>query len=194
MTILRKIIVFFTYMTIANIIIVDGQVSQQCPPHIEIYPCTCSIKKNGLDVICELTDFNNISKAMDSLKKRQNSVIFYLKLRHNNLPKLPGFVFLGLDIYHLTIHNSSLAVIEEASLSSIGKALTQLDISQNVLIQIPSSALKTLHNLLILNINRNKISVIHKKAFEGLDTLEILTLYENRISHMDSDAFRGLDK
>lgn len=101
----------------------DGQASQKCPPLSEIAPCTCGIKKNGLDVICEFTDFIHISRAMDSLKKRQSSIIFYLKLRHNNLPKLQGFVFLGLDIHHLTIHNSSMAVIEETALSSIGKLI-----------------------------------------------------------------------
>lgn len=75
-----------------------------------------------------------------------------------------------------------------------GKGLTQLDVSQNQLQNVPSSALKNLHHLLILNLNHNKISVIHNRAFEGLDTLEILTLYENKISVIEPDAFRGLDK
>lgn len=97
------------------------QTTQQCPTQIEIEPCKCGVKKSGLDIICELTDLVHISKAMDILKKRQNTIVVYLKLRHNSLPKLPGFVFLGLDIIHLTIHNSSLAVIEETSLTSIGK-------------------------------------------------------------------------
>lgn len=123
MFVMKKQTFFLLYIVINDMkkIIVGGQNTQQCPPLTEIFPCTCSIKKNGLDIICESTDFNHISKAMDSLKKRQNSVIFYLKLRHNIMPKLQGFVFLGLDIHHLTIHNSSLAVIEEASLSSVGK-------------------------------------------------------------------------
>lgn len=98
-----------------------SQTVQQCPSQKEILPCTCSVKKSGLDIICEFTDFSHISKAMDVLKKGQNTIIVYLKLRHNSLSKLPGFVFLGLDIVHLTIHNSSLAVIEEKSLTSIGK-------------------------------------------------------------------------
>ena len=97
-----------------------AQTVQQCPPQKELLPCSCSVKKSGLDIICEFTDFSHISKAMDVLKKRQNTIIVYLKLRHNSLPKLQGFVFLGLDIIHLTIHNSSLAVIEETSLTSIG--------------------------------------------------------------------------
>ncbi|KAJ8685371.1 hypothetical protein QAD02_021164 [Eretmocerus hayati] len=93
-----------------------------CPPVVNISPCTCSIKKNGLDIICEFTDFEHISRAMDSLKKRKDIIIFYLKLRHNDLPKLQGFMFFGLYVHHLTIHNSSLAVLEESSLSSIGES------------------------------------------------------------------------
>lgn len=78
--------------------------------------------QSGLDILCEYTDPNHITKAMGVLKRKPSSmVIFYLKLRHNNTPKLQGFVFLGLEISHLTIHNSSLAVVEESSLSSIGK-------------------------------------------------------------------------
>lgn len=93
---------------------------QTCPSASEIAPCACSVKKNGLDILCETTDIVHINQAMTKLKAR-NPIIFYLKLRHNNLPKLQGFVFLALDIRHLTIHNSSLAVIEETALSSLGK-------------------------------------------------------------------------
>nr|CAD7439956.1 unnamed protein product [Timema bartmani] len=151
-------------------------------------------QQNGLDIVCEFTDLSHIAKAMSVLKGKQNIVIFYLKLRHNNLPKLQGFVFLGLEISHLTIHNSSLAVVEESSLSSIGKGLTQLDLSQNSLSTVPSNSFKNLNHLLILNMNYNKVATIHNQAFEGLDTLEILTLYENRLSNIDSLAFKGLEK
>lgn len=97
-----------------------NQIVQQCPPASDVDPCQCSVKKNGLDILCELTDLQHITRAMTKLKSKPSLIIFYLKLRHNNLPKLQGFVFLGMDIRHLTIHNSSLAVVEEASLSSIG--------------------------------------------------------------------------
>ncbi|CAB3368204.1 Hypothetical predicted protein [Cloeon dipterum] len=165
----------------------------QCPAYNEISPCICNVKKNGLDLLCEFTDLSHISRAMGVLKGRQ-VVLYYLKLRHNNLPKLQGFVFLSLDIRHLTIHNSSLAVVEETSLSSVGKGLTQLDFSQNSLQLVPTPALKLLHKLLILNMNHNRIGTLHGRAFEGLDALEILTLYENRISNIDQDAFKGLEK
>lgn len=97
-----------------------SQVSQTCPPRDELEPCVCTPKKNGLDILCEFTDLMHISKAMSVLKGKPAVIIFYLKLRHNNLPKLQSFVFLGIDIRHLTIHNSSLSVIEESSLSSMG--------------------------------------------------------------------------
>lgn len=93
---------------------------QTCPPVADIAPCACNVKKNGLDILCEATDINHINRAMSTLKGK-NPIIFYLKLRHNTLPKLQGFVFLALDIRHLTIHNSSLAVIEETALSSLGE-------------------------------------------------------------------------
>lgn len=101
----------------------SNQIIQQCPPATDVEPCQCSVKKNGLDILCEFTDLQHISRAMTKLKSRPSLIIFYLKLRHNNLPKLQGFVFLGMDIRHLTIHNSSLAVVEETSLSSIGMCL-----------------------------------------------------------------------
>lgn len=97
---------------------------QTCPSANEISPCACNVKKNGLDILCESTDISHINQAMIKLKAR-SPIIFYLKLRHNNLPKLQGFVFLALDIRHLTIHNSSLAVIEESALSSLGMLNTK---------------------------------------------------------------------
>lgn len=95
--------------------------SVNCPSHGEISPCSCTLKKSGLDIVCEYTDILHISEVMSKLKGRTNAVIFYLRLRHNNLPKLQPYVFLGLDIRHLTIHNSSLSKLEESSLSSIGE-------------------------------------------------------------------------
>lgn len=100
-----------------------AQTSHLCPTHTEILPCFCGVKKAGLDIVCESTDMSHIFKAMTVLKGKSNAVIFYLRLRHNNLPKLQGYVFLGLNIHHLTIHNSSLAVLEESSLSSLGKCM-----------------------------------------------------------------------
>jgi Leucine-rich repeat (LRR) protein len=75
-----------------------------------------------------------------------------------------------------------------------GKGLTQLDLSQNGLVSVPSAAFRNLVHLLILNLNHNKITAIHNKAFEGLDTLEILLLYENKIASVEPDAFMGLNK
>lgn len=106
-----------------------------------------------------------------------------------------GFKFFNRVHVHTCIdwlnHRSSISII---TFPRTGKGLTQLDVSQNQLQNVPQSALKNLHHLLILNLNHNKISVIHNRAFEGLDTLEILTLYENRITGVEPDAFRGLDK
>lgn len=121
-----KIWQFFWILLIFMGCKIFAQTMQRCPSHSSIRPCSCSVKKLGLDIICESTDHGHINSAMTALKEQQNTVIFYLKLRHNNLPKLQGFIFLGLVVQHLTIHNSSLAAVEESSLSSIGKYLNTI--------------------------------------------------------------------
>ncbi|RZF40509.1 hypothetical protein LSTR_LSTR000388 [Laodelphax striatellus] len=183
---------------------VSGQAGQQqCPGPHDIEPCSCIVKKNGLDILCEFTDLFHITRAMAFLKGKPNMVIFYLKLRHNNLPKLQSFVFLGMDIRHLTMTHGlkcpayvSEILPYQHSIPELEsrQGLTQLDFSQNWLNSVPSSALKNLHHLLILNLNHNKISALHAKAFEGLDTLEILILFENKISTIDPNTFKGIEK
>lgn len=113
------------HLTIVQYAMADQPPQQTCPLGSEIAPCVCNVKKNGLDILCEATDIAHINQAMSKLKAR-SPIIFYLKLRHNNLPKLQGFVFFPLDIRHLTIHNSSLAVIEESALSSLGKQISAI--------------------------------------------------------------------
>ena len=110
---------FTLLLLIAQIINGQSNPPQTCPTANDISPCQCQVKKNGLDILCEATDVTHITHAMTVLKPK-SPIIFYLKLRHNNLPKLQSFIFLALDIRHLTIHNSSLAVIEETALSSLG--------------------------------------------------------------------------
>lgn len=118
-------LISFTILLLVAQIINGQQNTQQqtCPAANEVSPCVCQVKKNGLDILCEATDYVHITRAMTALKPK-SPIIFYLKLRHNSLPKLQGFIFLALDIRHLTIHNSSLAVIEETSLSSLGELNT----------------------------------------------------------------------
>lgn len=123
-TLMHNVAFIVLGLLICLIHLINGQQSnspQTCPTAVEINPCVCQVKKNGLDILCEATDVIHINKAMTALKPK-SPIIFYLKLRHNNLPKLQGFIFLALDIRHLTIHNSSLAVIEETSLSSLGES------------------------------------------------------------------------
>ncbi|KAJ9592206.1 hypothetical protein L9F63_001207, partial [Diploptera punctata] len=42
-------------------------------------PCSCTVKKNGLDLLCEFTDQQHVSRAMVALKGT-SEIIYYLKL------------------------------------------------------------------------------------------------------------------
>lgn len=113
--------------------------------------------------------FQNITCSLKS-KSSTNPIVFNLINHHNVL-------------YYTNL-----------CCSSKGKALTQLDLSQNSLSSVPTPALKSLDRLLIFNLNHNKISAIHANAFEGMSTLEILTLYENRLTNIEPNAFAGTEK
>lgn len=40
------------------------QGAQQCPPANTITPCSCTVKKNGLDILCEFTEQQHIQKVI----------------------------------------------------------------------------------------------------------------------------------
>ncbi|VVD01229.1 unnamed protein product, partial [Leptidea sinapis] len=166
---------------------------QQCPAPNTITPCSCTVKKNGLDILCEFTEQQHIQKAMNTLRSKP-MIIFYLKLRHNNLAKLPSYIFLGLDIRHLTVHNSTLAVIEDSSLSSIGNKLTQLDVTavhNKAFLGLDTLEILTL-KLKRLNLGGNELTAVPQKALALLENLKKLEMQENRITSISEGDFAGL--
>ncbi|XP_069949640.1 chondroadherin isoform X3 [Cherax quadricarinatus] len=169
----------------------------QCPSMHEISPCTCRVitkgKDSGLDIVCDHADQKHVRNALDVLKKNPYT-IYWMKFRNCNLPRLPDYVFLGLDVRHLNIIRSNVSVIERSSLSALGSTLSTLDLSNNKIREVPSLALASLKGLTFLNLNYNQIQVLNEGAFTGLTVLERLSLYENKIQHIDDNAFKGIGR
>ncbi len=99
----------------------------------------------------------------------------------------------GLDIRHLIVSNTNLAVLEEHSVTALAGKLEILDLSQNWIHDIPTKAIKHLGNTRLLLLNHNNITSLQAGAFEGMYNLDRLALYANAISRIDSNAFRGLE-
>ncbi len=68
-----------------------------------------------------------------------------------------------------------------------------LDLSQNVLSEIPDGVFSPLSSLHNLDLSSNHISHISKDSFSGLVNLERLYLYSNRIQRIHPAAFEGLE-
>ncbi|CAL4131800.1 unnamed protein product [Meganyctiphanes norvegica] len=168
-----------------------------CPPPNEITPCTCRVitkgKDPGLDIVCDHADEKHITNAMGILKKRPFT-IYWMKFRNCNLPRLPDYLFLGMDVRHLHIIRSNVSHIDRSSLSALGSNLKALDLANNQIRRVPTEALSALKELTFLNLNYNQIELIGSSAFQGMDVLERLSLYENQIDHIDENAFKGIGR
>ncbi|XP_050711081.1 leucine-rich repeats and immunoglobulin-like domains protein 1 isoform X7 [Eriocheir sinensis] len=177
----------------AGVMGVGGSKVIKCPSPLEIAPCTCREMKKGLDIVCDNTDHKHVRNALDVLKK-QPVMIYWMKVRNCNLPRIPDYVFLGLDVYHLNIIRSNVSAIERSSLSALGGALVTLDLANNKIREVPTSALTMLKKLTFLNLNYNPINVLLEGAFDGLVMLERLSLYDNQIQHINDNAFKGIGR
>ncbi|XP_066937429.1 carboxypeptidase N subunit 2-like isoform X3 [Macrobrachium rosenbergii] len=168
-----------------------------CPSIQEIHPCTCRViskgKESGLDIVCDHADDKHVRSALDILK-RKPFTIYWMKFRNCKMPRVPDYLFLGLQVKHLNIIRSNVSTVERSSLSALGMTLQSLDLANNNIREVPTVALNTLKVLTFLNLNFNQIQVINSGAFGGLTVLERLSLYENKISHIDDNAFKGIGR
>ena len=82
----------------------------------------------------------------------------------------------------------SIQKIETSAFTQYNSTIEELYLSQNLLEDIPWSAIKELKFLKKLNLEKNRISTLEKEHFLGMDDLSYLKLSENRITHIDSDG------
>lgn len=51
------------------------QGAQQCPASNTITPCSCTVKKNGLDILCEFTEQQHIQKVSIQLVNNADALV-----------------------------------------------------------------------------------------------------------------------
>ena len=85
------------------------------------------------------------------------------------------------DLRSVSIVNSGLEVIAEDAFAGVGGQLEELDLSGNLLADLPTAVLN-LTRLVTLDLSRNRIGKLpHGSAFNSLNTLVRLDLSENRL-------------
>ena len=88
----------------------------------------------------------------------------------------------------LDLRNLGIRKIETGAFTQYNSTLEELYLTQNLLEDIPWSAIKELLFLKKLLLDKNKISTLEKKHFLGMDDLSYLKLSGNRITHIDTDG------
>ncbi|KAH8042514.1 hypothetical protein HPB51_023842 [Rhipicephalus microplus] len=73
------------------------------------------------------------------------------------------------------------------------KGLHALDLSENKLVSVPSSALQDLSSLTSLNLSNNLITELSTDAFVNLHSLRILSLEKNRVSSIAVGTFYHME-
>lgn len=108
----------------------------------------------------------------------------FLNLKDNNILLIPASALGRLP--HLTtlkLDYNRIAALSGDILRSIAERVTSLDISKNVVRELPPDTFQYFQHLQHLDLRRNLISTINKEAFNGLEeTLLTLKLSQNRIA------------
>jgi len=173
------------------------KVYDKCPEFQLVVPCQCRERKSGLDITCENVEtgqLQHVTTNMKRYKESQDFTIGFFKVRSSQLRTLPDYIFMGLKIVHLMLFDCALHTLMPNSLSALAGSLKHLVLSNNLLEEVPSFALRQLRELDHINLNQNNISHIKDGAFWGLSKVTRLSLYDNKISSIYPDAFDGLTK
>lgn len=166
---------------------------------------------NDLDL-----SFNNISEIPINIFQRLTA-LKRLLLAHNRIEKIPSFLFLkneNLIEIDLSYNEIGLGVINDFAFAgdfNLEKLnlscnqltyfhqrfhlnLTNLDLSNNRIVDLKSVTLINIYNLTHLDLSSNQITVLEAKFFENIRSLVIFSISNNSISNLNADTFGYLVK
>ncbi|XP_037546292.1 vasorin-like [Nematolebias whitei] len=112
--------------------------------------------------------------------------IFCNNRKSTSVPHVP------VTTQHLYIFHNNIPTLSQDDFRDLGELVT-LDLSQNVLAEVPDRVFESLSKLKNLDLSTNSITHISKESFYGLVQLERLYLQGNRIQSIHWEAFEGLE-
>lgn len=154
-----------------------GHSSNSCPSM-----CSCIWRNGKQTAICEKQSLISIPSGISSGTQ-------VLNLNKNNFQILPSKVFQERGLINLQkvfLAECKLGVIADDAFTQLTN-LIELDLSENLLTQVPTSALKDAFNLRRLLLNQNPISNIRAEAFAPLTGLKYLDLSGEDMFTMSCD-------
>lgn len=175
--------------------------------------CTCKWKNGKRTVEC-------IDRALTSIPERIDPETQVLDMSGNHVRSLPSNIFVRVrltNLQRLYLRECRIDRIDSEALTGLTN-LVELDLSNNLLTEVPSAsfsntpflrdlvlaynsferihsyAFKYTPNLVKLDLSNTKLIDIEVKAFEGLDYLESLKLNGNELNKLHPGTFEVLSK
>ena len=151
--------------------------------------CHCKWRDGKETVACPNAGFIDIPRGLDSSTQ-------VLDLRRNNLKILPHDAFLDTGLVNLQkvwLNYCKLKHIIDGAFRHLAN-LIELDISNNLLVNIPSKPLADISGLRNLILSRNFIREVPEEAFQNVPLLVKLDLSHNNISSVHENAFAFLNR
>lgn len=152
-------------------------------------PSTCTCKWKGGKQWMECRD-----KFLITIPESSDSELTQvLDMSGNNLQILPKEAFRRaglLNLQKLFLARCHIGQIDAGALDGLTNII-EIDLSDNLLVSIPSSTFKSVRFLRDLNLARNPIQKIEKGAFQHVPGLVKLDLSESRLEHISPEAFTG---
>lgn len=154
-------------------------------------PCECRVEQPGDRFIVDckrksLWTFPNMTGLEDTLIHR-------LYMDGNQISDIFAKQFAGLRIKGIQLSDNPIMLIEEGAFDGLADSLEFLSLRRTHLMDVPTSALKELHNLLVLDMSGvSPLMTLNGNAFQGLSKLETLVLKGVMFIDIHPDAFEGL--
>ncbi|XP_054016478.1 uncharacterized protein LOC128896928 isoform X2 [Hylaeus anthracinus] len=169
--------------------------TSSCPwaQHVTDLESSCICDYNlarELSVQCDIVDYELLMTAMQRYASKNTVDLLYVN--NSTITVLKNDSFTGFRINNVQLSGCQIRVIEAEAFKGQETCLKSLNLKDNELTEVPSSILKTLRNLTVLDLSMNKITRVNDNAFAGM-RLVTLKLSDNEVT-LAPGSFRGLER
>lgn len=150
------------------------------------------LKLMRLEAQCNMISYVDFSAFSNS------KFVTYVDLSHNKLTSLPSQLFGSTGrVEELILSHNALSEINPKSLRGIDMMLNTtegftLRLDNNNFAVLPSTALKAVPSLTVLDLSNNSIGEIKVDDFAGVYRLRIIDLKNNALASIEDGSFMGL--
>ncbi|KAL1435438.1 hypothetical protein MTO96_000115 [Rhipicephalus appendiculatus] len=159
--------------------------------HVPLLPLVSEKLSKAVQSGSPITELFLAIKSLGSLENGSMVLENIEKLqvvRSNISTVLPGAFVKATALHALDLSENKLALVPSSALQDLS-SLTSLNLSNNLITELTEDTFMNLRSLRTLSLERNEVSTIAVGTFYQMEHLEDLNLSHNKLSAFDSNAF-----